>query len=490
MKRHLHTLIIVFASLLCGLQFLFVSPAMAQVVPDSYRLQKQQEFQDFSDSVRDEFIRYLEQRWTEYQLFEGEHSPRAIKPKLQPVIDTTDTLGDSMTLDGQLPYGNIVETMKTESVGSVPPSRTADYTKQNVSFVFYGRKVDQPFPVSVMRETLSGIRERQVARFMNRLNKSYVVHCVAALDQQCRSLYLCDWGLLDLVRHFAAAVYPNLPNEQTVLAVYLLDAMRYDVRVGRVDNHLVMLVNTDSRLYDVPYVDIDSVRYYAFGNFSYKGRIHTYERQMESADHAVDMNLVYSPRLGGQLAGIPFRFTFRGKGMTLQVNQPLMDFYASYPQTELSIYANAALEEAFSVAIEREMRPFVEGESPVGALNNLLEFMQQGFKYQTDRKQFGHEKNFFCEENFYYPANDCEDRAVLFARIVKVLLGYDVVLLEYTDHVATAVHIPGRKVHGHHIDIDGQRYMVCDPTSLGAAVGDLGRKYRDRKANIILINKL
>ena len=114
--------------------------------------------------------------------------------------------------------------------------------------------------------------------------------------------------------------------------------------------------------------------------------------------------------------------------------------------------------------------------------------MQQGFSYQTDRKQFGREKNFFCEENFYYPANDCEDRAVLFARMVKLLLGYDVVLLEYEDHMAAAVCVPDRKSRGTHVDIQGKRFMVCDPTCRGAAVGDLSRKYRNKKANVIIIN--
>ena len=70
---------------------------------------------------------------------------------------------------------------------------------------------------------------------------------------------------------------------------------------------------------------------------------------------------------------------------------------------------------------------------------------------------------------------------------MKLLLGYDVVLLEYKDHVSTAVHIPGRKVRGHHLDFKGKRYMSCDPTTLGAAVGDMSRKYRNKNPNIIVL---
>lgn len=485
MRKYIHKILLLCVSLIFNYQLSIFNSAQAQIVPDSYRQQRQREYQDFKDSIHDDFVRYLEHLWTEYQLFSGEPSPRSIKPVEQPLLDTF-VVDDTLTTDTQIPYGRLTDIQKVGAVEYLPPASIADLQKRNHTVRFYGRDLTIALPERVSNEKLGGIRERQVARFWKKLVESHADQCVASLDQQRRNLYLGDWGLFDLVRRFTAVVYPDQANEQAVLTVYLLDAMHYDARVGRMDDRLVMLVNTGSRLYDIPYVEIDSVRYYAFGNLPKKGRLHTYDRQMASADRPIDMHLAYSPRLGGELSQKTYGYTLFGRKVSFRVNQPLMDFYACYPQTELTVYANAAMEEAFAAAIEREMRPFVEGQSPVGALNTLLEFMQQGFKYQTDRKQFGREKNFFCEENFYYPASDCEDRAVLFARMVKVLLGYDVVLLEYADHVATAVHIPGRKVRGQHLDLQGGRYMVCDPTCLGAAVGDLHRKYRNKKANIIV----
>ena len=52
-------------------------------------------------------------------------------------------------------------------------------------------------------------------------------------------------------------------------------------------------------------------------------------------------------------------------------------------------------------------KPFVE------TLNQLLLWVQTGFRYQTDGEQFGYEKPFFIEETLYYPACDCE--TVLFS---------------------------------------------------------------------------
>lgn len=464
---------------------LSVGSLQAQVVPDNYRQQTQQEMGRFADSIHDDFVRYLEHLWTEYKLFSGEPSPRDIKPVEQPQMDTLEMEGDTVKVDRQVSYG----TFSSVSTGAARDFKAPRGSVQNRDYTvpFYGREVSIALSDKVADINLAGIRERQVARYWKKLVESRADLCAASLDQQRRNLYLGDWGLFDLIRNFSAIVYPNHPDEQAVLSVFILDAMHYDARVGRMDDRLVMLVNTGSRLYDIPYVEIGAVRYYAFGNLSKKGRLHTYGRQLKDADQPIDMHLAYSPRLGGALTEKAYSHTVLDRKVTLRVNQPLMDFYARYPQTELPVYATAAMEEAFVAAIDRELRPFVEGQTPVVALNNLLEFMQQGFNYQTDRKQFRREKNFFCEENFYYPANDCEDRAVLFARVVKLLLGYDVVLLEYKDHVSTAVHIPGRKVRGHHLTLGGKRYMSCDPTTLGAAVGDMSRKYRNKNPNIIAL---
>lgn len=486
MRKQIHGMLFLCVSLTFIFQLSIFNSATAQVVPASYRQQKQTEFDGFKDSIHDNFVRYLEHLWTEYQLFEGELSPRSNKPVGQPILDTADS-GDTLMTDCQMSYGEIT-TLQMHKAGSdfIPPTTVAIF-KHDYTVPFYGRQLDISLPEKIAQEKLSGIRERQVAHFWKKLVEGHADQCVASLDMQRRNLYLGDWGLFNLIRHLSAVVYPDHPDEQAVFVVFLLDAMHYDARLGRMDDRLVMLINTGSHLYDIPYIEVDTVRYYAFGNLPRKGRIHTYSHQLVSADTPIDMHLTYSPRLGGELANKPFNHVLDGHTIEVRINQPLIDYYARYPQTELSIYATAAMEEAFSATISREFRPFVADKTPIQALNTLLKFMQQGFVYQTDRKQFGREKNFFCEENFYYPANDCEDRAILFARMVQLLLGYDVVLLEYDSHVSTAVHIPGRKVRGHHLDIQGRRYMVCDPTFIGAAVGDLSRKYRNKSPKIIIL---
>ena len=169
----------------------------------------------------------------------------------------------------------------------------------------------------------------------------------------------------------------------------------------------------------------------------------------------------------------------------MPVNLNLMDFYANYPQVELSVYANADVDKSVQDQIEQAFNPLLEGKEPLAAVAALLSYMQHGFEYETDNKQFGYEKPFFCEENFYYLKNDCEDRSILFSYLVRYLLGMEVVLLDYHDHVATAVRMLDDEVSGDYYEVDGKRYVVCDPTFIGAGVGVSQPAYRKEKAQIV-----
>lgn len=302
--------------------------ACAQLVPDNYSRQRSQTYNRFYDSIQSEFLFYMEHLWNEYQLFEGEHSPRNNKPEEQPRMDSTLQTEDTLTVESQIPY-SIIDIVNRADAVEVPFSDAAGTdTERKYIVPFYGRQLSIPIPEKVSDLTLAGTSKRQVARFWKKLIANHAAKCVASLDRQRRNLYRGDWGLLDLIRHFSATVYPNHPDGQAVLSIFLLNAMHYDARVGRIDNHLVMLVNTGNRLYDIPYIKVDTTRYYAFGVMPRKGRLHTYTLQMPEASRPVDMHLDYSPRLGGALSAQPYRYSYSDHRMQIPINQPLMDFYA------------------------------------------------------------------------------------------------------------------------------------------------------------------
>jgi hypothetical protein len=113
----------------------------------------------------------------------------------------------------------------------------------------------------------------------------------------------------------------------------------------------------------------------------------------------------------------------------------------------------------------------------------LLRLVQTAFDYQTDQEQFGREDYLYPEETLYYPASDCEDRSVLFAWLVREVLGLEVAALDYPGHVATAVGLQDGE--GVRVEIDGRALMVADPTYLNARAGMVMPEYRDQRPEVI-----
>ena len=116
------------------------------------------------------------------------------------------------------------------------------------------------------------------------------------------------------------------------------------------------------------------------------------------------------------------------------------------------------------------LRKAIEGKSQSEAANILINFVQTGFAYATDQDQFGYERPLFPDETFYYPFCDCEDRAILYSCLVRELLGLDAVLLNYPSHLATAVRFADN-VSGDYLTIESEKYVICDPTYIGASIG-------------------
>ncbi len=165
----------------------------------------------------------------------------------------------------------------------------------------------------------------------------------------------------------------------------------------------------------------------------------------------------------------------------------MIDFYNDYPLTDAwNIYAEASL----SALVKKQLYPILQkaiaGNSKAAAANMLIDWVQTAFDYRTDDEQFGQERPLFADETLYYPYSDCEDRAILYAILIRDLLGLDVVLLHYPEHLATAVCF-GDDTPGDHLMIDGRKYIVCDPTYIGATIGETMPQYKQTRASVVRI---
>ena len=139
-------------------------------------------------------------------------------------------------------------------------------------------------------------------------------------------------------------------------------------------------------------------------------------------------------------------------------------------RTKWRFYANVPASHNIRETVYPTLRQAIVGKSEHQAVNMLLNFVQTAFVYEYDEEVWGTDRSFFADESLYYPYCDCEDRSILFSRLVRDLMGLDVVLIYYPGHLATAVKFSS-DVTGDYITYQGDRYTVCDPTYINAPVG-------------------
>jgi hypothetical protein len=156
--------------------------------------------------------------------------------------------------------------------------------------------------------------------------------------------------------------------------------------------------------------------------------------------------------------------------------------------TRFVYFGNTPVSDEVRTILYPALRQKLTGLKQQQAANLLLNWVQMAFEYEYDDNVWGYDRTFFSEETLFYPYCDCEDRSILFSHLVRDLLGLDVVLIYYPGHLSTAVGFTD-DVKGDAIMVDGRRYVVADPTYIGAPVGRTAAEYDNSKARVIRLNK-
>lgn len=333
--------------------------------------------------------------------------------------------------------------------------------------------------------SLNGLNENAIADAYEALCNSDYKPLLADCAQIRKDLRLNDWGVFTLVRQ-VADTYCGTANESIVMQQFLLKEMGYKARMARkaTEDKMMLFVATDCSIYAHPYITLNGQNYYNLSGNNEQCQFYMCQKDSPKAKNSVGMQLKEAPLFPGTVVSSTHQAKGSAARVTVDVPKALMDFYKDYPQCDYSVYFNAPVNAAMENRILSSLAPLVQGRNEADAANILINFVQTAFQYQTDGQQFGYEKPFFVEELFYYPYSDCEDRAMLFSYLVRKLLGLDVVLLDYPEHIATAVRFNGN-VSGDYLMVNGRKYIVCDPTYIGASIGMTMPRYKTVSAKVL-----
>lgn len=468
---------------------LYSSSMMAQNINSDYHAFRKGvlgSYDSFRKTVLEEYAKYLQGVWDEYEQFRGIKRDKEPKPSIAPKADIKpQEVSPVMSLPAVKPT---VQPTTAPTDNPIPVKPITPSTLPNMSFPFYGMKLST---ILCHVQTIVGIEHQAIAKVWNAYQQDRVMKDVIRSLQSLAMAYgLNDWFTFELVRNYTEASCKN-PESKTVLQHFLLVNMGYDVRLASCGNQLLLLVPFNQQVYERSYLVIDCKKYYAFyddsTNKAQKAGVYTCRLPNET-DKGRNIDLTIRGGNIGIKTGVAHRFSMSDGKISLQgsVDEGTMEAIRRYPQMDIPFYAMSTIDSNFHQSLLTQVKEQIQGCSEKESVYRILHFVQYAFDYATDREQHGYEKPYFIEENFYYSKNDCEDRAILFAFLVHNLLELDVHLVQYPGHECTAVNFSTSQMNGDGYMYRGKAFYICDPTFIGASIGQCMPDYRNVKPTVEL----
>ncbi|RMG65403.1 MAG: hypothetical protein D6722_15985 [Bacteroidetes bacterium] len=376
-----------------------------------------------------------------------------------------------------------------EALPEVPQHIGAEMGKldREVKAAYFGRQLALRYDSRMVFDLQERITEDRIADRWEQLEAAEHELLLYQLTRQARELGLNDWGFCQLVAATAREIYPRDKNARTLFSWFVLSKSGYISTVSYDRDRLYLLVPAKQVLYGMSFLRGGEHKLYALDLEGVQPELNSarvFRQKHPEAERVLDFRVRQAPTFPERPLRKTLEVAYGGHTYRVPVtlNRNLIDFYDTYPFVDLGIYLRTPLSAEAHQSLVDTLR-VITRDLPVPRnrsaeeeqVNFLLRFVQTALGYKPDAEQFGGEKYLFADETLFYPFSDCEDRSVLFAQLVREIMGLPVVAVMYPGHAATAVRF-SQKVPGDFLRFQGDTYTICDPTYINA---DYGRSLPD-----------
>lgn len=297
----------------------------------------------------------------------------------------------------------------------------------------------------------------------------------------CDSLNFPDWLRLKLVGEIAKRASKK-NNQRVFTAMILLRAMGYNAGIVLFSKQWRLAVEIDQKIFFATIFEEQKKRYAVYDIND--GKL---IREVGESDGFYDAN----ENLGKSLEplalfqdGLPilpykpikkvitWKFGTESYTLTYTLNENLVLYLEERPQMDVANYFNEGIPtETVKAAIE-PLREIVQKKELRGrqAIAFLHAFVLNGFAYKDDMKTKRGEHTNSIYETLVSDFSDCEDRSILLAALIRGVLGFEVVAIEFPNHITLAVHFPDfvPEEQDEVYSYNGKRYLSSDPSCFGA----------------------
>lgn len=351
---------------------------------------------------------------------------------------------------------------------------TANAQDQSTAYIrFFDDSIPVQAPALQKIEPGPSISQRAVFDFYARMESSVLKGLTKDLMAFRAKHQLNDWLYYQLIRRTAQLISPKADNydRYTLYKWYFLLASGYDVRLALYEHRLLMYVQSDDKIFDIPLFQKDGKQYVCLN-------IHDFGPvNME----AVTLHPVECPSTGVK---IPFQYqvrkipSFRQQAyeekelvfyyhdredrFRIRLNPEWNALFTNYPSLDFENYFNIPMGQLTYNSLIPVLKKKVGRMKPAKGVDYLMQFTRHAFPYENDLQAFGKEKRLSPEQTLFYQYSDCDDRAALFYYLVKEIYNLPMIALMYPDHITIAVAFD--RPIGDPILYNGRAYTICEPT--------------------------
>jgi len=456
----------------------------AQQSFEEWQAQQNQAFQEYRSREDADFSAFLAREWEQFQAF------------LESGVYTAPKLDEPPRIDAAT---------RSPSVSIVPPGRTLPAATDRsipdpvfpdrVVVSFYGLEVVIDGENEFARVSLGDVSPEGFSQYWHEAVDAGGNELARTIRSAADDAGISPYDLFRLTGFVAEELFSN--ERDRVAAIWFLMVRNgYDMRIAYSGERVVLLLPSANTLYNTAYFDGDSRRYYLLKPDGTPVREamqwRTYSATFPGSDS--DVTLEHNERfdLPPRMRTERLSFSYRGEdySISVPVNENTVDYLARYPHSDWWVHFFPPITSRTRRVMIEELGRIVAGRTPAEAANILIRFVQTAFPYETDQDHFGFEKWQAPEEILFYRASDCDDRSILYAILLREVLGWDdVAMLLYPGHLAVAV--PQRRlgVSGDSVRINGETYIVTDPTYIGADIGMAMPQFRNVQPEAHVISR-
>lgn len=471
---------------------------------EDFKGQAQKEYSDFRDKANKEYAEFLRHAWENHKTLPAKPKPieKDVPPvvikdedKKRPIEDTPIIIEEEIDVPAPTPQPKPISPIK---------EKNGDDDRH--SFALYGTKMSARL-VPSQKIKLAKLDIKEIANTWEVLSSDDYNNVIRDCLELRIKHQLCDWAYLRLLDKLSSSFLGEGTNEAELFKAFLYCQSGYQMRLAMANNHLYMLYASQHSIFDKPCWKIDDIFYYADNcdaeqiqicdaSFPHEQAMSLYVPNEQNLDPIKSANRTLQSEdvdwLRVDVSENENIIKFCDEYPTSCIGENFMTRWAMYANMPLNNSTKEQLYPQFVTFFNAIKHSFEEDGTDMrnyapACVDLICHWIQTAFVYEYDDKVWGGDRAFFADETLYYPYCDCEDRSILLTRMVRDLLGLKCALVYYPGHLATAIAV-GEDVKGDFIRINGIKFLVCDPTYIGAPIGMTMPGMDNQSAKVIVLN--